>query len=152
MCPARGNFELQAGATPASCAVDPMKYPHLVLTLARAVLITAAVLAFTPLPARAQTPRGADVAASLPVASSFEKVSVDGASSYVLKLKNTSGSAIKLSVTIVPSVSFHGTAKSTTLPARVVEAGDTWALEDLHARDKVSVAASGYATLDLVVP
>ncbi len=127
-----------------------MKSPT--LALARAAFVAAAVLTFAPLASRADVLRAADVAAALPVTSSFEKVSVDGTSSYVLKLKNTSGSPLKLSVTIVPSVTFHGTSKSSTLPDRVVEAGDTWAIEDLHAQDKVSVAASGFAALDLVVP
>lgn len=113
-----------------------------------------AVLAAVPAPAaRAALPvTAADAAAALPVTSAFSKVTVDGASSYVLKLTNTSSAPLKLSVTVVPSVTFHGSLKSTTLPDRVVEAGDTWAVEDLHAQDKVSVAAAGFATLDLVVP
>jgi len=120
--------------------------------LAGAALL--ALLAAAPASAvRANLPAtAADAAAALPVTSNFTKVTVDGASSYVLKLTNTSSAPLKLSVTVVPSVNFHGSLKTTTLPDRVVEAGDTWAIEDLHAQDKVSVAADGFAKLDLVVP
>ncbi len=131
-----------------------MKY---LLTPSRSLFAAAgllAALAVAPTPAaRATLPAApVDTAAALPVSTTFSKVSVDGANSYVLKLTNTSAADLKLSVTVVPSVTFHGTVKSSTLPAKVLPAGGTWAIDDLHAQDKVSVSADGFAPLDLVVP
>jgi hypothetical protein len=120
--------------------------------LAAAALLATFVAASAPAARATVLATPVDTAAALPVIANFSKVTVDGASSYVLKLTNTSSAPLKLTVTVAPSVTFHGSLKTTTLPARVVAAGDSWAVEDLHAQDKVSVAADGFAKLDLVVP
>ncbi|MFY9923737.1 MAG: hypothetical protein WCA95_13520 [Opitutaceae bacterium] len=115
----------------------------------------ALVLVFAQIPAvRAADPAAqpADKSHSLPLTTTFEKVTVDGVNGYVLNLKNVSTDSLKVNVTVVPSVTFHANAKSRTLPEYVIEAGQVWTIKDLAAGDKVSIASAGFDTLDVTVP
>ena len=89
---------------------------------------------------------------SLPVTTTFEKVTADGGGGSVLNLKNVSPDALKVTVTIVPSVTFHANAKTKTLPAHVIDAGQVWTIGDLAAGDKLSIVADGFDQLDVTVP
>ena len=100
----------------------------------------------------ASNAKAADKAPSLPVTATFEKVTTDGVSGYALNLKNDSADALKVTVTITPSVVFHADAKVKTLPAHAIDAGQVWTIKDLAAGDKLSVAADGFAKLELTVP
>ena len=104
--------------------------------------------------ARAETPALRPLAdsAAVPVTATFEKVSADGVNGYALNLKNVSSDTLKLTVTITPSVVFHADAKVKTLPEHAVDAGQTWTIKDMAAGDKLSVAADGFAKLELTVP
>lgn len=95
---------------------------------------------------------GAEKAQSLPVTTTFEKVAVDGNNGYVLNVKNVSPDALKVTATIVPSVTFHANAKTKTLPAHVIDAGQVWTIGDLAAGDKLSFVAEGFDQLDITVP
>ncbi len=94
----------------------------------------------------------AEKAHSLPVTTTFEKATADGVEGYSLNLKNVSPDALTVTVTIVPSVTFHANAKTKTLPAHKIDAGQVWAIGGLAAGDKLSIAADGFDTLDVTVP
>ena len=103
--------------------------------------------------ARVPAARAADAPAHpLPVTAKFEKVETDGGHGYVLNLKNESKDALKVKVTVYPSVVFHADTKTRNLPEHSIVAGDTWKIGDLSAGDKLSVASEGYDNLDLVAP
>ena len=93
----------------------------------------------------------ADKLPSLPLNSKFEKVTGEGGP-YVLKLKNTSKSALKVSAKILLSVAFHAESKARTIPEHVIEAGKVWTIPELAADDKVILSAKDYAPLELTVP
>jgi hypothetical protein len=90
-------------------------------------------------------------APSLPVEATFSKVKSEEAPPYVLTLKNTSNQAIEVNVTILLSVMSHNREKARHVPTHVIEAGKSWKVEGLAAADKVTVAAKGFAPLELVV-
>jgi len=69
----------------------------------------------------------------------------------VLSLKNDSNEAITATATIVQSVTYHANAKTRTLPAHVVAAGEVWKIADLGMGDRITVAAEGFANLEVTV-
>jgi hypothetical protein len=91
-------------------------------------------------------------APSLPLTSTFEKVVGGENGPYVLKLKNTSASAVVVTGKILLSVAFHADSKARKLPEHVIEAGQVWSIPDLAAADKVIISAAGFAPLEIVVP
>jgi hypothetical protein len=88
---------------------------------------------------------------SLPLTSSIEKTTGGENGPYVLKLKNTSTAAVKVTAKILLSVAFHAENKAKNLPEHTVEAGQVWSIADLAAADKVVLAAKGYAPLEIEV-
>jgi len=103
--------------------------------------------------ARVPAARAADAPAhALPITAAFEKVETDGGHGYILNLRNDSKDALKVKVTVFPSVVFHADTKARNIPEHSIAAGDTWKIGDLAAGDKVSVASDGYDKLDLVAP
>lgn len=100
--------------------------------------------------ALSQTP--AKSASALPVTTAFEKLKAsekDG--HYVLKVTNTSKQALKISVAIVESVTFHAHPKNRSLPEHAVAAGETWTVDDLAPEDKITLTAAGFDPLQLTV-
>jgi hypothetical protein len=92
-----------------------------------------------------------DKAPALPLTSSFAKV--DGEDGpYVLSLKNTSDSAVKVSAKILLSVYFHADSKAKNIPVHTIEAGQVWTIPGLAANDKVTISGDGFAPLELTVP
>ena len=98
----------------------------------------------------AAAPR-ADKGKPLPVQTSFEKTSVTDAPPYVLKVKNTSNGALKVSATVLLSVLSHNRDKAREHPAQAIEPGQTWTIGELAALDKVILKADGYEPLQLEV-
>ena len=94
----------------------------------------------------------ADAAPSLPLASSFEKVTGAENGPYVLKLKNTSATAVKASAKVLLSVFSHSDSKARLISDHVVDPGQVWTISDLSAGDKVVVTAAGFAPLEITVP
>jgi hypothetical protein len=95
----------------------------------------------------------ADQAPALPLTTSFAKAAPGpNGGPYTLTLKNTSAAALKVSGKVDLSVVSHATAKSRELPAHVIPAGGTWAINDLVAADKVTLTADGFVPLTLTVP
>jgi hypothetical protein len=95
----------------------------------------------------------ADKAPSLPVSTSFDKVtSGDDSGLYVLSIKNTSSDSLKVSATIVSSVTFHGNSKTQTITDHPIDAGQTWTIAKLAAGDKVTLTAAGFDPLELTAP
>jgi hypothetical protein len=122
---------------------------------ALAALGCAFALGCVQIPARAATPTTLtpldDKAPSLPVTASFAKA--DGEDGpYVLSLKNTSDSSIKVSAKILLSVYFHADSKAKIIPEHAIDAGQVWTVSGLAANDKVIVTATGFAPLELTVP
>jgi hypothetical protein len=94
-----------------------------------------------------------DQAAKLPVEHSFAKeTSGDNKGLYTLTLKNTSAKPVKITATVDESVVSHNRPKTRTVTSPSVEPGKTWKIEALAAHDKVTLAADGFAPLQLVVP
>jgi len=98
------------------------------------------------------SPAAADKAPSLPLVPTFEKVTSGENGPYVLNLKNVSKDAITASAQVIPSVAFHATAKTRSLPERAIDPGQVWTISELAATDKVIVSAKGFAPLELTVP
>jgi hypothetical protein len=94
----------------------------------------------------------ADKAPAPPLTCTFERVTEGETGPYILKLKNTSGGAIKVSVQVLSSVTFHANSRVRNFPAHVIDPGQVWTITELAASDKVTVSAEGFAPLDLVVP
>jgi hypothetical protein len=94
----------------------------------------------------------ADKAPSLPLTAKFNKVKDAENGPYVLKLKNTSKSAVKVNTKILLTVFFHADAKARTLPEHAIEPGKVFSIPDLSANDKVIITAEGFAPLELTVP
>ena len=94
----------------------------------------------------------ADKAPSLPLAPTFEKVTSGENGPYVLNLKNVSKDAITASAQVLPSVTFHATAKVRNIPDHVIDSGQVWTITELAATDKVIISAKGFAPLELTVP
>jgi hypothetical protein len=120
-------------------------------------LACAFAVTFVPLPTtQASTLAGlqplADEAPSLPLTSKFEKVADGEGGPYVLKLKNTSNSALKVSAKVLLSVSFHAESKARNIPEHVIDAGQVWTIPELAANDKVIINAKNYVPLELTVP
>jgi hypothetical protein len=93
-----------------------------------------------------------DKAPALPLTVSFDKVSGTEDGPYVLKLTNGSKDAIKVTVKIFPSVTFHANAKERDLPEHAIDAGQVWSVPGLASTDKLTVTADGFAPLDITVP
>jgi hypothetical protein len=92
-----------------------------------------------------------DKAPALPLTSSFAKS--DGEDGpYVLSLKNTSDSSVKVTAKILLSVYFHADSKAKNIPEHSVDAGQVWTIPGLAAGDKVTIMGEGFAPLDLTVP
>jgi len=71
---------------------------------------------------------------------------------YILSLTNTSKNALKVSVKIHLSVSFHANTKDRSISDHVIDPGQVWTIDDLAAADTVTVTADGFAPLELTVP
>ena len=93
-----------------------------------------------------------DKAPSLPLTAAFSKGTDPNVGPYTLSLTNTSKDAIKVSVKIHLSVSFHANTKDRSVPDHVIDPGQVWTVDDLAAADKVTVTADGFAPLELTVP
>jgi hypothetical protein len=100
----------------------------------------------------AATPPMAGKAPSLPLTATFDKVVGAEKGPYVLKLKNDSKDAMRVSAKILLSVAFHMGSKHWDLPEHVIDPGQVWSIPDLSAGDKVTITAQGFAPLELVVP
>jgi hypothetical protein len=94
----------------------------------------------------------ADKAPSLPLTATFEKVTGGENGPFVLKLKNDSKDAVKVTTKILLSVAFHADSKAKHLPAHTIKAGQVWSIPDLAAADKLILTAEGFAPLEIVVP
>lgn len=95
----------------------------------------------------------ADQAPALPLTTSFAKAAPGpNGGPFTLTVKNTSAKDLKVSGKVELSVVSHATAKTKELPAHVVAAGGTWAINDLAAADKVTLTAEGFAPLTVTVP
>jgi len=93
-----------------------------------------------------------DKATSLPLTADFSKGTDPNIGPYILSLTNTSKDAIKVSVKIHLSVSFHANTKDRNVPDHVIGPGQVWTIDDLAAGDKVTLTADGFAPLELTVP
>jgi hypothetical protein len=92
-----------------------------------------------------------DKAPALPLSASFAKA--DGEDGpYILSLKNTSDSAVKVSAKILLSVYFHADSKAKNIPVHTIDAGQVWTIPGLAANDKVTISGDGFAPLELTVP
>jgi hypothetical protein len=92
-----------------------------------------------------------DKAPSLPLTATFAKS--DGEDGpYVLSLKNTSDSSVKVSAKVLLSVYFHADSKARNIPEHSIDAGQVWTILGLAANDKVSISGTGFAPLELTVP
>lgn len=94
----------------------------------------------------------ADKAPSLPLTATFEKVTGAERGPFVLKLKNVSEDALKVSAKILLSVAYHMESKARNLPEHVIDPGQVWTIPDLAAADKVTITAKGFSPLELIVP
>jgi hypothetical protein len=92
-----------------------------------------------------------DKAPSLPVATTFAKSEGEDGP-YVLSVKNTSNSSIKVSAKVLLSVYFHADSKAKNIPEHSIDAGQTWTIPGLAANDKVTLMGTGFAPLELTVP
>jgi hypothetical protein len=91
-------------------------------------------------------------APSLPVTASFAKGTARDKGPYVLTLTNTSNDALKVTTTVLLSVAYHGSNKHWDLPEHLIAPGESWAIPDLTAGDKLTITAPGFAPLELTVP
>ena len=126
----------------------PNNLRKVTLVLGCALSLVAGVLSAKadtlPTQSRAATP------AALPVAGTFTKTEGEKGP-YVLALKNTSATALKVHVVVAESVKSHakpGERKSDY----TIDAGKSVSVETLAAHDKVTVSADGFAPLELTVP
>ncbi|HEY1848086.1 MAG TPA: hypothetical protein VGG37_02715 [Opitutaceae bacterium] len=92
-----------------------------------------------------------DKAPALPVTATFEKGTDPDLGPYILNLKNTSGSPLKVTVNVQVNASFHANKKNRKVD-HSIGAGEDFAVNDLGAGDKVTVTAEGYAPLELAAP
>jgi hypothetical protein len=92
-----------------------------------------------------------DKATALPLAATFAKTEGEDGP-YVLSLKNTSDSSVKVSVKILLSVYFHADSKAKNIPEHAIDAGQVWTIPGLAANDKLIVTGAGFAPLELTVP
>jgi hypothetical protein len=93
-----------------------------------------------------------DQAQSLPVTTSFDKGTDPDLGPYILNIKNTSKDGLKVSVKIHLSVAFHANNKDRNIADHTIDSGQTWTVTDLASGDKITVAAEGFAPLELTVP
>ncbi len=93
-----------------------------------------------------------DKAPSLPLTADFSKGTDANVGPYILSLTNTSKDAIKVSVKIHLSVSFHASTKDRNISDHVIDPGQAWTINDLAAADTVTVTADSFAPLELTVP
>jgi hypothetical protein len=93
-----------------------------------------------------------DKAPALPLTYAFEKVTEGENGPYILKLKNASNDAIKVSAQVLSSVTFHANSRIRNFPDHVIDPGQVWTITELAASDKVTVSAKGFAPLELTVP
>jgi hypothetical protein len=129
--------------------------PFLFRTGLAALACAFAAALIHPVAARAANPTPLtaldDKAPSLPLAATFAKS--DGEDGpYVLSLKNTSDSTVKVSAKILLSVYFHADSKARNVPEHAIDAGQVWTIPGLAANDKVEVTGTGFAPLELTVP
>jgi hypothetical protein len=122
-----------------------------------ALLLGAIALAIAPLCSKATdtlSPQAlADKAPALPVTTSFAKGDKAGPNGgvYVLTVENTSAKELKVSATVVVSVSSHDRPRTREVPAMVIAPGKAATIDDLVALDKVTLKAEGYAPLEVEV-
>ncbi len=86
-----------------------------------------------------------------PLTPTIEKVASTEKPPFVLKLKNDSKDALKVSAKVLLSVTAHNGDKARTVPAAVVAPGQVLTIADLAALDVVIVTADGYAPLKIDV-
>jgi hypothetical protein len=118
--------------------------------LVSACLLAAAVVQVSQLSA-ATTSTVATDKAPAPLKAKFEKTKGATGPAFVMKLKNESKQALEVTVTVYLSVFAHNQDKARHLPAHVIPAGETWSVGELAALDKVKVATTAYAPLELEV-
>lgn len=100
----------------------------------------------TPPPAEKKAP-------SLPLTASFAKGTPgEFGGPYAVTLTNTSSKALKVSATIIQSVTSHNRPKTIELPAQEVAAAGTWVINDLAVDDRIVLSADGFEKLELKVP
>jgi len=88
----------------------------------------------------------------LPLTATFEKVTGTESAPFVLKLKNNSQEALKVSGRVLLSVVHHAMDKARPIPEQSVEAGQIMTIKDLSSDDKVVLTAPDFAQLELTVP
>ena len=97
--------------------------------------------------------RAADMAMpALPVSTGVAKGAPgERGGPFVLSVKNDANDTLKVSAKILLAVAFHMGTKNMDLPEHAIAAGETWAINDLAAGDKVTLLAPGYAPLEVTV-
>jgi hypothetical protein len=134
--------------------MNPSKYSAMRRKVGRTLLLALAFafsVALVQLPLANAAEARANKIPALPVTATVEKVKSDDKPPFVLKLKNDSKDPLEVVVTILLSVMSHNRDKARHVPAHVIPAGQTWTIDGLAALDKVSVAAKGFAPLELEV-
>lgn len=134
-----------------------MKTAHAFLRSLGALAAIALAFAALSSPAVANPPRPQPLAdkpaPALPVSVSFEKgPQPEKGGPYILKVKNTSASALTLHAVVRWSVISHGSAKTIELPPHTLAPDEVWAIDELAVEDRITLDAEGFATLELKVP
>lgn len=95
----------------------------------------------------------ADQAKALPVTTTVTKgePGPDYGGPYVLTVKNTSASELKLKTVVVQSVVSHNRPKTIELPEQTLAAGASWAIKDLAVGDKVTLGAEGHDPVVIMI-
>ena len=113
-----------------------------------------ALLALGTVAARADTATAsasANAQASGPLVATFDKATDTDKGPYVLTLKNNGDHTLKVTVEIQYSAASHNDAKDKTKKHHI-KAGQSWAVSNLAAGDKITVTADGISPLALTVP
>jgi len=118
--------------------------------LRRLAFVLGSVLIVVAVPAvKAETVAPRAEKKALPVATAFEK-DVGDNGPMVLKITNTSSSAIAVRVVVIESVLSHAKPRNRKHD-HLIEAGKSAAVTGLAAADKVTITAEGYESVELVV-
>jgi hypothetical protein len=106
---------------------------------------------FAPLQLSVEPPLSAGNAPSLPLSFSFAMAPGAADAPYVLTLTNESASSITASAKVLLAVAFHADSKARMVPDHSIGPGETWTIPDLSKGDRVTVAADGFAPLQISV-